>query len=307
MIVIVGPTAVGKTNLSIEVAKQFNGEIISGDSMQVYKTMDIGTAKITPVEMQGIPHYLIDQIEPNEAYSVADFKEDVQKYIHEISERGKLPIIVGGSGLYIQGALYNYHFSDKQRDESITKRLEEQLEKHGISPLYEYLQEVDPAQAEKIHPNNHRRVIRALEIYETTGKKMSEIEATQTKESPYHIIFIGLEMERKLLYEQINHRVDLMMEAGLLAEVKRLYELGLKDCQSMKAIGYKEFIPYFEGFQELEEAIELLKRNSRRYAKRQYTWFKNKMDITWYSMNPDEKIENYNKILKDIEGILKKI
>lgn len=304
VIVIVGPTAVGKTSLSIELAKQFNGEIISGDSMQVYKEMDIGTAKVTEAEMENIPHYLIDMIDPAADFSVADFKGYVTKYIEHISAKGKLPIIVGGSGLYIQSALYHYNFAEQKRDDKITKKLESILAKQGIAPLYERLKKIDPEQAEKVHPNNHRRVIRALEIFETTGKKMSEIEANQITESPYNLILIGLDMDRKQLYEQINLRVDLMMEAGLENEVRKLYEAGLKNSQSMRAIGYKEFIPYFEGEINLAETIELLKRNSRRFAKRQYTYFRNKMEIKWYSIQPETKKEDFQIIFQDIKEIL---
>ncbi|WP_029270408.1 tRNA (adenosine(37)-N6)-dimethylallyltransferase MiaA [Virgibacillus alimentarius] len=305
VIAIVGPTAIGKTKLSIEVAKKFNGEIISGDSMQVYKNMDIGTAKVTKEEMQGISHYMIDTKEPSEAYSVADFQRDVQASIKKIASHQKIPIIVGGSGLYIQAALYNYNFSNHKRDQQITEQLEKYVNKEGINPLFERLKEIDPEQAAKIHPNNHRRVIRALEIYETTGTTMTAYQQNQNSESPYKVLFIGLEMDRSLLYNRINKRIDLMMEKGLLKEVKSLYEQGLENCQSMKAIGYKEFLPYFKGEQDLDRAIELLKRNSRRYAKRQYTWFKNKMDIHWYTIAACSIDESFQTILKDLAGLLK--
>ncbi|WP_067730164.1 tRNA (adenosine(37)-N6)-dimethylallyltransferase MiaA [Oceanobacillus damuensis] len=305
VVTIVGPTAVGKTKLSIELAMRFNGEIINGDSMQVYKGFDIGTAKVRPAEMQEIPHHLIDIKEPEQEFSAADFKAYVQKYINEISARGKLPIIVGGSGLYIQSALYDYHFSNIKRDHDLTMKMEEIVASQGIMPLYNQLVQIDPEQAEKIHPNNHRRVIRALEIYESTGKTMTEYQKTQSMESPYNPILLGLEMERALLYKRINERVDQMMAAGLLEEVRELYGKGLQDCQPMKAIGYKEFIPYFKKEQTLEETIDLLKRNSRRYAKRQFTWFKNKMDVTWYSLTPDTADEKFGVIFEDLAGILK--
>ena len=267
VVAIMGPTAVGKTKLSIELAKRFNGEIISGDSMQVYKGLDIGTAKIKQAEMQGIPHHMLDIREPDEDFSAADFKELVQQYIAEITARGKLPIIVGGSGLYIQAALYDYNFSDRKRDPLLTKEMEEIVKLEGIMPLYQRLEQIDPEQAKKIHPNNHRRVIRALEIYETTGMTMSEYEKNQVMESPYNPILLGLEMPRALLYERINDRVDQMIEKGLKTEVKKVYDEGYASCQSMKAIGYKEWISYFKGEQSLEGTVELLKRNSRRYAK----------------------------------------
>lgn len=304
VVVIVGSTAVGKTELSIEIARKFNGEIISGDSMQVYRGMDIGTAKITTEETKGIPHYMIDIREPDEEFSVADFKTYVQKYIDEITNRQKLPIIVGGSGLYIQGALYNFNFSERKRNQAITEKLEKELEDKGNDFLYNRLKKIDPKQAEKIHPNNFRRVIRALEVYEVTGKTMSTYHQEQNNEPLYDIIYIGLEMERKLLYNRINKRIDMMVENGLEAEVYDLYKRGFKDYQSMKAIGYKEFIPYFEKEQSLERSIELLKRNSRRYAKRQNTWFKNKMDITWYTINPERLATSFQIILEDIAGVL---
>ncbi|RLL45395.1 tRNA (adenosine(37)-N6)-dimethylallyltransferase MiaA [Oceanobacillus piezotolerans] len=304
VIAIMGPTAVGKTKLSIEIAKRFNGEVISGDSMQVYKGLDIGTAKIKKEETEGIPHHMIDIAEPDEPFSVAAFQSHVKSSIDEITSRNKLPILVGGSGLYIQAALFDYHFSDTERDNSITNRLQEQVEVEGIMPLYNRLKEIDPVQAEKIHPNNHRRVIRAMEIYETTGKTMTEYQEDQALESPYHLILIGLEMERELLYKRINKRVNDMMDQGLLDEVKSLYEQGYSRCQSMRGIGYKEFIPYFEGTQSLEESIDILKRNSRRFAKRQYTWFRNKMAIDWYEVTPETLEKKFQMILDDLAGIL---
>lgn len=287
---IVGPTAVGKTALSIQLAKQFSAEIISGDSMQVYKGMDIGTGKITHEEMQGITHYMLDIKEPNESFSVAEFKERVEHYIDVIHKQNKLPIIVGGTGLYIQSVLYDYHFSDRKRNETISKRLEQHVKEHGVDELYERLQQIDPEQAEKIHPNNYRRVIRALEIYETTGLTMSQYHKQQKKEAKYDYLIIGLEMERTLLYEKINRRVDEMIEIGLVDEVKSLYNQGLENSQAMKAIGYKELIPYFNGKQTLEQSIQLLKHNTRRYAKRQFTWFKNKMNVEWFDVTNNESV-----------------
>jgi len=304
VVAIVGPTAVGKTKLSIEVAKAFNGEIISGDSMQIYKGMDIGTAKIKEKEKQGIAHYMLDIKNPNESFTVADFKSCVEHHISEISKRQKLPILVGGSGLYVQSVLYDFNFANVNRNKEFTDQLEKEIKQYGIEPSYSRLSQIDPEQAKKIHPNNHRRVIRALEIYETTGLTMSEYQKRQTKESPYNIIFIGLEMERALLYDRINARVEKMMENGLLEEVQDLMNQNLKNAESMQAIGYKEFIPYFEGKYSLDRAIELLKRNSRRYAKRQYTWFKNKLDITWYTVTPNSTKETFRKILGDLAGLL---
>lgn len=304
VVAVVGPTGVGKTSLSIEIAKKFNGEIISGDSMQIYQGMDIGTAKITEEEQQGINHYMLDIISPEQAFSVAVFQQMVRNHIDEIGSRDKLPIIAGGTGLYIQAALYNYQLNDNKRDESFQKKLEEEAEQNGAYALHQRLKEVDPIQAEKIHPNNVRRVIRSLEVFERTGKSMAENHEKQSLTSEYEPILVGLEMDRQLLYQQINDRVDQMMENGLLEEVAGLYKQGLSNKQAMQAIGYKEFIPYLEGEETLERAIELLKRNSRRYAKRQYTWFKNKMDVHWYTITPNDKNINFSTILKDLAGMI---
>lgn len=305
VVAIIGPTAVGKTKLSIRMAKRFDGEIISGDSMQIYKGMDIGTAKIKEEETEGIPHHMIDIKEPDEEFSVADFQVTVRSYIDEISRKGHLPIIVGGSGLYIQAALYNYQFSNEKRDETLTKRLEELIQVKGIMPLYDYLKKIDPEEAKKIHPNNHRRVIRAIEIYETTGKTKSEYQKDQKLESPYNVNLIGLEMDREELYERINKRVDQMVEDGLIQEVESFYRKGYEQFQSMRGIGYKEFIPYLKGEESLEDSIRTLKRNSRRFAKRQFTWFKNKMEVNWYPITTENHDEKFSMILDDLAGFLK--
>jgi len=302
---IVGPTAVGKTDISIEIAKRFNAEIISGDSMQVYKDLNIGTAKITEEEMQGIPHHMIDMLNPDKNFTVADFKDHVHYFIDQIHKKDKLPIIVGGSGHYIQSVLFDYQFLENSRDEQYRRHLEQIIDTKGINQVYENLIEIDPDQARKIHPNNHRRVIRALEIYKTTGKTMSEHIKEQRKDPLYNMKIIGLDMDRKLLYERINKRVDLMIEAGLIAEVKELYKKGLKDCQSMTGIGYKEFIPYFEGTVSLEAAIETLKRNTRRYAKRQFTFFRNRLPVDWYKITNTNRKEQYQKIIENLAGFLK--
>ncbi|SET39088.1 tRNA dimethylallyltransferase [Salinibacillus kushneri] len=304
VVAVVGPTAVGKTKLSVELAKRFKGEIISGDSMQIYKGLDIGTAKVTEEERQGIPHYMIDIRDPYEDFSVADFQEHVQYYIDTIHERGLLPILAGGTGLYIQSALYNFNFSSHKRDDQFEQKMIAAINEKGIEPFYNKLMKVDPEQAKKIHPNNRRRVIRALEVYENTGLTMSELQQKQADESPYNPILIGLSMEREELYKRINQRVDLMMEEGLLKEAKKLYDKGLKNAQSMQGIGYKEFVPYFYGEWTLYESIERLKRNSRRYAKRQYTYFRNKMDVHWYSISESTIQETFSLIFQDLEGML---
>ncbi|MGM9926337.1 MAG: tRNA (adenosine(37)-N6)-dimethylallyltransferase MiaA [Bacillus sp. (in: firmicutes)] len=304
VVCIMGPTAVGKTKLSIELAKKYNGEIISGDSMQVYRGMDIGTAKIKPEEMEGIPHYLIDVKDPSEAFNVAQFQELVTECIEDITARGKLPIIVGGTGLYIEAVLQQYSFSESVSDETYRKQLELIAAEQGVEEVHQMLAAIDAESAERIHPNNVRRVIRALEIYHCTGEKMSDQLKKQTKDYVYDAALIGLTMERDTLYERINLRVDMMFDEGLLSEVKRLYDAGLRDCQSIQAIGYKELYDYFDGKVSLEEAKENLKQNSRRYAKRQLTWFRNKMDVTWFEMDNDVFEKKFEQISAFIEGKL---
>ncbi|WP_246277354.1 tRNA (adenosine(37)-N6)-dimethylallyltransferase MiaA [Neobacillus endophyticus] len=297
LLVIIGPTAVGKTKLSIEMAKRYNGEIISGDSMQIYRHMDIGTAKITKDEMEGIPHYLIDIKQPEENFSAAEFQVLVRDKINEIAARGKLPIIVGGTGLYIQSVIYDYQFADVPGDELFRLQLEEKARGIGNEALYQELLAIDPESAEQIHPNNVRRVIRALEIYHLTGKTMREFQSTQQPDLLYQTALIGLTMDREKLYDRINARVDEMIEKGLLQEVKGLYQQGLRQCQSIQAIGYKEIYQYLDGEITLQQAIEDLKQNSRRYAKRQLTWFRNKMDVQWFDITD---VKNFEKKLLEI-------
>jgi len=305
LVVLIGPTAVGKTKMSIELAKRLDAEIISGDSMQIYRGMDIGTAKITPAEMQGIPHHLIDIKDPEDSFSVAEFQQLVRPLIREITRRRKLPMIVGGTGLYIQSVLYDYQFTDAPSDEGYRQKLRKFVEENGEMALFHMLKAVDEESAARIHPRNVRRVIRALEIYHCTGKTMSEWQKTQTPELLYDAAIIGLTMEREQLYRRINERVEQMIANGLLDEVKALYDRGLRDCQSIQAIGYKELYAYFAGAISLEEAIEQLKQNSRRYAKRQLTWFRNKLPVRWFDMTDSEKFdETRDEILQYIEGKL---
>lgn len=284
LLVIIGPTAVGKTKLSIELAKRYNGEIISGDSMQIYRGMDIGTAKIKHEEMEGIPHHLIDIKEPDESFSVAEFQQLVRRKISEITSKGKLPIIVGGTGLYIQAVIYDYQFSEAPADEEFRLQLEERANEIGNVALHQELTKVDPESASQIHPNNVRRVIRALEIFHCTGKIMSDYQNNQQPDLLYETALIGLTMEREKLYERINMRVEMMISEGLLDEVSNLHKQGLRDCQSIQAIGYKEIYDYLDGKVNLDLAVENLKQNSRRYAKRQLTWFRNKMEVKWFDM-----------------------
>ncbi|MBU8919497.1 tRNA (adenosine(37)-N6)-dimethylallyltransferase MiaA [Bacillus sp. FJAT-29953] len=305
LLVIIGPTAVGKTKLSIEMAKCFNGEIISGDSMQIYRGMDIGTAKIRKDEMEGIPHHLIDIKEPDENFSVAEFQTLVRAKIKEIAEKGKLPIIVGGTGLYVQSVIYDYQFSDASGDDEFRRLLEERANREGNEALYKELIEVDPESAAEIHPNNLRRVIRALEIFHLTGKTRQEIQKSQVLDLLYQTALVGLTMDRDKLYERINSRVDLMMQEGLFEEVKGLYGQGLRDCQSIQAIGYKEIYDYLDGKISLEEAVENLKQNSRRYAKRQLTWFRNKMEVEWFDVtNVNSFAKKIMEISQYVEGKL---
>ena len=297
VLVIVGPTAVGKTALSVELAKKFNGEIISGDSLQIYKKLDIGTAKISTSEMSGIPHHLIDVIEPTDNYSVADFQKAGRQLITEITERGHLPIIAGGTGLYIQSLLYDYQLGAKEEVVSdVRKKYEELAGKIGKKQLWEYIKEKDPLAAEKIHWNNQRKVIRALEVFEVTGYSIMT-----PKEKPqclYEYCMIGLDTDRKLLYQRIDQRVDQMIAAGLVDEARFVYSLG--EIQASQGIGYKELYPYFKGEITLEEAVEQIKQNSRRYAKRQLTWFRNRLKAQWFDLLEQPKQQ------EEIKRVIKK-
>ncbi|AVK83277.1 tRNA (adenosine(37)-N6)-dimethylallyltransferase MiaA [Lysinibacillus sp. B2A1] len=285
VIAIVGPTASGKTALSIELAKKYNGEIINGDSMQVYRGLDIGTAKITVEEMEGVPHHLLSFKEPLEAFSVADYQSLVRSKIAEIRARGRLPIIVGGSGLYVQAVLYDFQFTEEQVDEVARKAYYDELEKLGPEAMHAKLKKLDPQTAESIHPNNTRRVIRALEMIELSGVSKAS-EAQNRGEIPLYnhvILGLGQNMSREELYDRINHRVDVMMDKGLLEEVKGLWQQNIRGVQSIQAIGYKELYDYLDGKCSLNVALDSLKQNSRRYAKRQLTYFRNKMDIYFIS------------------------
>lgn len=309
IIVIVGPTAVGKTDFSIELAKRFNGEVISGDSMQIYKKLDIGTAKVTPEEMDGIPHHLIDIKETDESYSVSDFQEDASKKIDEITTSGKVPIIVGGTGLYIESLLYPVsHSGEAEPNFELRNELEEYAKEKGNQGLWERLNKIDPDAAEKIHPNNVRRVIRALEVYYETGQLFSSFQNEgKKKDSIYDAYIICLNTDRSVLYERINKRVDIMIEEGLLEEAQELWnKLGPEPkAQSTKGIGYQELFPYFNDESSLDEAVAKIKQNSRRYAKRQLTWFRNRLEnVHWYDfvLKPEQKEESFIKIkdfLKD--------
>lgn len=281
VVAIVGPTASGKTALSIELAKKYNGEIINGDSMQVYKGLDIGTAKITEEEMEGVPHHLLSFLEPTESFSVADYQKLVRAKIADIQVRHKLPIIVGGSGLYVQAVLFDFQFTDEKVDEAARQAYYDELAKLGPEAMHDKLKQLDPQTAEAIHPNNTRRVIRALEMLELNGVSKAA-EAQNRGEVPLYnhlILGLGQNMSRDVLYDRINRRVDLMMENGLLEEVRGLWQQNIRGVQSIQAIGYKELYDYLDGKCSLEGALDSLKQNSRRYAKRQLTYFRNKMDV----------------------------
>ncbi|HET7629143.1 MAG TPA: tRNA (adenosine(37)-N6)-dimethylallyltransferase MiaA [Bacillales bacterium] len=298
---IVGPTAVGKTEVSVQVAKRLNGEIINGDSMQVYRGMDIGTAKVSQSEKQGVPHHLFDIKEPNEPFSASEFQELAIPLVSEINERGRLPIVVGGTGMYIKALTHHYNFAETNANPSLRREMEQYAEENGKRALHEKLVSVDPESARKIHPNNVRRVIRALEVYETAGKPASEQRRRETKPR-YRLATVGLTMERDLLYERINRRVDHMVENGLFAEAQRLFDAGVQNCPSVQAIGYKEVYAYLRGECSKEEAIEMLKKNSRRYAKKQYTWFRHQMDVQWFHVTKDGPREKIPAILEFVAG-----
>ncbi len=300
VLVVVGPTGVGKTKMGVELAKALNGEVISGDSMQIYKGMDIGTAKVTQEEMDGVIHHCVDILEPTDTYSVKDFQDTVRAKIKEISEKGKLPIIVGGTGLYIKAALYDYEFKETKDDHSL---IQEKYKDYDNVALYNHLLSIDKKSAEDLHPNNRRRVLRAIEIFEETGEKKSEILEKQEHVCLYDAYFIGLTLDREVLYERINLRVDIMARNGLEQEVTTLlnqYDL-TKENQSMKAIGYKEWFDYFENRVSKEEMYELIKQHSRQYAKRQYTWFKNQFDVHWYYVNLKDFNETVQQVLEDVK------
>lgn len=273
LIVIVGPTGVGKTKMSIELAKKYNGEIINFDSTQVYKGLDIATAKVTEEEKEGIPHHLIDIKELDEMYTVYDFQKDARKWIIEIEKKGKTPILVGGTGLYITSLLYGYNLEEEKMGQKEYDKSNEEL--------YEMVKKIDSSTS--IHPNNRKRLIRYLSYYEATGKKLNEKE--KASQLVYDAFVIGLTTDRQTLYDQIDKRVDNMLQNGLEEEAKNLYDKNISYKSVMTPIGYKEFFKYFDGTITKEEAILEIKKNSRHYAKRQYTWFKNKMDVTWFNVD----------------------
>lgn len=306
LIILTGPTAVGKTELSIELAKRVKGSIISADSMQVYRHMDIGSAKIRPEEMQRIPHYLIDTFEPDEEFHVVKFQEYAKRYLEEIYAEGRIPIIAGGTGFYIQALLYDIDFTKEQEDSAYRKELEQFAKEHGAHALHEKLRAVDEKAAEEIHENNVKRVIRALEFHHLSGGKISEHnEKERQKESPYNFAYFVLNDERERLYQRINQRVDIMMEQGLVEEVQNLKNMGYhKKMVSMQGLGYKEILEYLDGECTLDEAIYRIKRDTRHFAKRQLTWFRRERQVLW--INKQEFQYDNDKILTYMMSEMKK-
>lgn len=302
LFILAGPTAVGKTDISINLAKKLNGEIISADSMQIYKYMDIGSAKIMEDEKQGIKHYTIDFVHPSKPFTVVDFKEEATKAIDIITKHNNLPMVVGGTGFYIDSLIFNFDFAHTHKDESYREYLKELANEKGNEYVHLLLKDVDEESYNKLYPNDLKRVIRALEVYKTTGKTISEFTSQQDRYNiPYNVYYFVLTMDRAKLYERINKRVDIMMERGLIDEVKKLKNMGLTSTmQSMKGIGYKEILYYLDGKISLEEAVEMIKKGSRHYAKRQLTWFRKDERVIWinkdnYSNDDEVALDILNK------------
>ena len=291
IIVIVGPTGVGKTKLSVELAKHFNTEVINGDSVQIYKELNIGSAKVTEEEMQGIKHHLLDFKEIEEDYTVYDYQTDLRSKIKEFEDKGLTPIVAGGTGLYLKAALYDYKF---EKEESSNF---DDYKEYSNEEVYEMLKVKDEKEALKLHPNNRKRVVRALNVITNINQSKSEMLDEQKHELIYDVAFIGLTLPRDLLYERINKRVDIMIENGLIRETRNLFEkYGNKDYKSLQAIGYKELFAHYRNEISYEEAIELIKKKSRNYAKRQYTWFNNQFDVKWF----DVDLENFDKTIQEV-------
>ncbi len=310
LVILTGPTAVGKTALSLKLAGRIGGEIISADSMQVYRGMDIGSAKATPQERALIPHHLIDLLDPSEEFHVVRFQEEARRAIEDIASRGKIPIMTGGTGFYIQAVLYDIDFTEAAEDAQYRQMLEEKARTEGNEALHAMLAEADPASAAAIHANNVKRVIRALEYYHETGNRISEHnEAERQRKSPYCSAYFVLNDERSRVYERINRRVDEMMKQGLPEEVDGLRRKGYtRDLVSMQGLGYKELLAYFDGEMSLEEAVDTIKRDTRHFAKRQLTWFRRERDVIWVDKNSfgydDEKILDYMMEILKQKGIL---
>ncbi len=300
VIVIGGPTGVGKTALSIELAKAIDGEIVSADSMQIYQEMNIGTAKPEEQEKQNIPHYMLDFLKPNERYSVADYKKDAKKAIQKILAKGKTPIIVGGTGLYIDSLIYEIEFPDIETDFSYRKELEEIAQKEGLEVLYEKAKKIDAKAMEKISKNDKKRILRVLELYHQTGKTKTQLDSESRKEPEYDYKIFAINMDRDILYNRINQRVDSMIEKGLIEEVEAIYKKYNEFPTAMQALGYKEVVEYLEQKISKEEMIEKIKQESRRYAKRQLTWFRKNKQTIWLN-GQDTLSHNIAIILKEMK------
>ena len=305
LVILTGPTAVGKSALSIALAKAIDGEIVSADSMQVYRHMDIGSAKIRPEEMAGVPHHLIDVLEPTEAFNVVIFQELAGQALAEIYGRGHIPILVGGTGFYIQALLYDIDFTENDEDTALRHSLEELARREGAEALYERLRAVDPASCESIHAHNVKRVIRAIEFYEKTGKRISDHNKEQRENaSPYCFAYFVLNDERERIYQNIDRRVDQMLAQGLVEEVQSLREMGChKGMVSMQGLGYKEILSYLDGEITLEEAVYLIKRDTRHFAKRQLTWFRREKEVIWLQKNDFDY--NSQQCLKFMQDFLR--
>ena len=301
LVILAGPTAVGKTALSIQLAKKINGAIISADSMQVYRMMDIGSAKVTKEEMQGVKHYLIDELLPSEEFHIVRFQQMAKKALEEIYQNGQIPIVAGGTGFYIQALLYDIDFSGEEKETRFRKELETFEKEHGAHALHERLKDIDPVSYDTIHENNVKRVIRALEFYEQNGYPISvHNEREHEKESPYRFAYFALTDERSHLYERIEKRVDLMIDSGLIEEVQALKDKGYyREMVSMQGLGYKEILDYLEGRCSLEEAIYIIKRETRHFAKRQLTWLRRERDVIWFDKSKYEKEEDILALLLD--------
>lgn len=307
LIVIVGPTAVGKTEVAIEVAKKLDCEIISADSMQIYKHMNIGTAKPSRMEQKGIKHHMIDIVDPDQEFSVADFQVMAKECIEDIFNRNKIPLMSGGTGLYINSVCYNYIFSESEKDVALREQLKKQALEYGNDFLYKKLEKLDPQAAEKIHPHNLRRIIRALEVCIKTGNTFSSYEEkTKKQKGLYDLFMFGLTRPREELYRRINERVLHMINNGLVEEVKKLLEMGYsRNLNSMQGLGYRQIVDYLDGKITLEEAIFLISRDTRRYAKRQYTWFSRDKNIVWMDVSGEGIKKVIENIIKAVEGKLK--
>lgn len=306
LIILTGPTAVGKTDLSIKIAKKINAEIISADSMQIYEYMDIGSAKVTKEEMNGVTHYMIDEVKPDYNFSVSEFQKRANTYIDNIVSKNKLPLVTGGTGLYLNSLIYNMDFAKSNADNKLREELRKELETNGIDYMHNKLKELDEDAASRIHKNNTKRVIRALEVC-LTGEKMNDFSNDLQFNEKYEPIIVVLNREREHLYQRINKRVDIMIENGLEQEVKNLLSMGYsKDLVSMQGIGYKEIIKYLDGEYTYDEAIEIIKRDSRRYAKRQLTWFRRYQDAKWFNLDEYDDLDRLEKdVLSYIENRIK--